>query len=293
MGKILLTQSSLDMQAIHRLQLSDIKAGLALTEAEGWPHTAADWYLHFQLGKGWGMVNGDGQLLGTAVWWPQGARAGTLGLVVVRRSARGRGIAAKLVDAALAEAGQRRMRLVATPAAQPLYRRRGFEDLGAVRQFQGNLKAGAPAGETGDLRVRPVEESDFGTLCDLDARAQGAPRRPLIKALMARSPGCIGERDGRAVGFALVREAGRGRVIGPVAAPGPDEAQEVIAPLLRSCPDGSHLRIDIPDPVDGLVAWLGTWGLEEVDQGFLMARGGNPAEGCDLNSYGLASQAFG
>ena len=97
------------------------------------------------------------------------------------------------------------------------------------------------------------------------------------------------ERAGVAAGFGFRRAFGRGNLIGPIVAPGDQDARALFDALLT---DGFN-RIDIADAAAGLVPVLEGAGLEPVDTVVSMANAPWPAPGGQVRLYALSSQAFG
>src|SRR5690606_39248983 len=102
-----------------------------LVTAVGWPHRRADVQDLIALGHGRIVRDGAGGLLGVGLWWPLGARAARIGLVVVDPASQGRGLGRRMMETLIAEAG-RPIMLLATRAGRPLYDRLGFVAAGAV-----------------------------------------------------------------------------------------------------------------------------------------------------------------
>src|SRR5205085_3245778 len=104
---------------------------------------------------------------------------------------------------------------------------------GTVVQHQGVAAPPEPAPPPRGMRLRPAIPADLPAIAALDRAACGMDRTHLMAALLDH-PGGVALEDGGAVaGFALLRRFGRGRVIGPVAAPDLERATAVIAPLLE------------------------------------------------------------
>lgn len=270
---------------------ADLPAALALTQAQNWSHQMHDWALHLRLGRGFGARDADGSLLGTAIWWDWGAALATLGLVVVRPDAQGRGIGRRLMHAILGETGARDVGLVATNAGLKLYQDCGFVTTGGVLQCQGTVRGRgttAPAG----LRLRALRPTDRDTLLALDAAATGAGRAALLDAILsAGMPALVAEDAGGALGYALLRPAGRGVTVGPLVA---RDEQVAIALATAALDQVEGLaRLDVPAAATALVAALESRGLVVVDRVTAMLRGPAPAVRGDVQRFGLASQAFG
>lgn len=279
--------------AVRRLAADDLPAALRLTQAQNWSHRLHDWELHLRLGRGWGVVDDRGDLLGTALWWAYGPKFGSVGLVVVRPDRQGRGIGRQLMTAVLEDAGDRSLQLQATQAGLELYRRSGFVEVGTLAQRQGvpGLAAIAPAPPDTTLRV--IEAADVPALVTLDAAAVGAPRRALVTAVLeVGHGGVLAERGGQAVGYALRRPSGRGTTVGPVVATDENVAIALVAHQLGASDD--FTRLDVPTSATALAAFLDAAGLPAVDHVTPMLRGPAPVgANAAARTYGLASHALG
>lgn len=276
---------------VRPLAAADLPAALELTQLQKWSHRLDDWELHFRLGRGFGAVDDDGRLLGTTLWWAYGDAFGTVGLVVVHPDAQGRGIGRKLMDAAIADAGDRTLRLCATQAGLELYRRCGFVAGGIVAQRQGNVVAAPAPAVAPDVTLRDFAPTDVAAATALDARAVGAPRAALVADVARISTGgVVAERDGRVVGFALLRSSGRGTSLGPLVAS--DETLAVQLVAYAAARHTGFLRIDIPTSATRLAAYLDACGLPAVDHVVVMTRGPAPTPSGDAATFGLVSQAL-
>jgi GNAT superfamily N-acetyltransferase len=276
---------------IRRLQPDDLNAALKLTQAEQWSHRLEDWQFHYRLGRGWAICDDGGVLVGTASWWSYGEHHGSVGLVLVDRSQQGKGIGRQLMDTIIDDAGSRSLQLIATQAGLKLYRQCGFREVGLIEQRQGILSASSLPAPAERITFRAASADDFEALAILDAAAFGAPRRELIRQVLAEGTGIVATLDGHLAGFAMKRQAGRGTLIGPVVADTESLAIALVAQTLTSTT--GFTRIDIPAEASGLARWLDTVGLVRVDTVTAMLLGERPELHTGVLTFGLASQAFG
>ena len=75
--------------------------------------------------------------MATILMTPYGEDAATINMVIVDAAIRGRGLGRKLMEEALARAGERTSYLVATQEGLPLYEKLGFVATGKIVQHQG------------------------------------------------------------------------------------------------------------------------------------------------------------
>lgn len=226
------------------MQPGDIAAARALSQAQGWPHTEADWTMHLALGEGQVATLHDGSIIGTILWWAWGSDAGTLGLIIVDQQYRGRGIGQRLMSQAMTRLGERKLQLVSTKAGTALYRGAGFQPVAQIVQLQGQLDSlQAPPGDH-RLALKPVTGKDLPALRRLDSAATRMDRSILLQQLSQSTGGYILMRDQHAVGFALRRRSGKGITVGPVVARDQSDAKLLLSQLLAGS-TGFH-RIDLP-----------------------------------------------
>jgi predicted N-acetyltransferase YhbS len=274
---------------MRALQPADLPEAHGLSQAVSWPHRAEDWAFALSLGDGLALELG-GRLVGTAMSWPFGERWGALGMVIVAPELQGRGLGRRLMDAAVAQLGERGIQLHATPAGEPLYRSFGFVATATIRQHQGAaFSVGLVPPRAGE-RLRPAGHADLPVLERLDAAATGMARGAAIATLLREAEAIVLDRDGVASGFAMLRRFGRGQVIGPVIAPDQDAARLLVAHWLGQR-QGEFIRIDVTED-SALSPWLEAAGLPEVDLVTRMVRGTPPAPAA-VRAFGLISQALG
>jgi len=278
------------MMIMRRMRPGDLPAALKLTQAVQWSHRLEDWQFHSRLGQGWAACDDDDTLLGTATWWSYGEHHGSVGLVVVDGSQRGKGIGRQLMDTIIDDAGSRSLQLVATQAGLKLYKQCGFREVGLIEQRQGVLSSPVYPPPS-NAALREATADDFHALRTLDAAAVGAPRHELIQQLLTIGSGFVATLVRHPAGFVVKRQAGRGTLIGPVVADTESVAIALVAKALRSC--SGFVRIDIPSTAQQLAGWLDTVGLAKVDTVTAMRRGAAPEANAGARTFALVSQAFG
>lgn len=264
-----------------------IEGAVALSRQEKWPHRPQDWQMALQLSSGAVALDDEGRVTGTILVTPYGADCAMINMVIVDRNVRGKGLGRRLMDQALALAGDRPLRLVATTDGMPLYQKLGFVPSGTILQHQGTVaQLVAPDG------VEAARIDDLSDIKALDRDAYGADREALIDALAEHGQLAVIRRNGAIDAYAAIRPFGRGEVIGPVIAGSAADARALISFFAAPRP-GAFLRVDT-DSRTGIAGWLEDIGLAHAGGGVAMDRPPKTgAEQARPKVYALANQALG
>lgn len=289
-GEIALRETNADGVTLRPLEAADLDAAHALSVAVRWPHRLEDWRFVAALGQGLVAVR-DGEVVGTALGWHWDNSQAIFGMVIVAPQVQGRRIGQRLMQGLLDSAGERAVMLHATAEGRGLYERLGFVRHGEIRQHQGQARQAPLLMPGAGERLRPLGRGDSDRLVELDAQASGMPRGAAIRALLDTAETVVLDRDGEAVGFAVLRRFGRGHAIGPVVAPSLASAKALIAHWSNLCA-GKFLRIDV-EAGGGLIEWLEEIGLRRVGMVAIMSRGEIPRRGPETGLYAILSQALG
>ncbi|ETA49382.1 GNAT family N-acetyltransferase [Ponticoccus alexandrii] len=255
-----------------------LEGAQALSTAVGWAHRVEDWALNLSVSRGViGLA--EGRVVATALCSLHGPVA-TLNMIIVDDSMRGRGLGRKVMEAAMAQAEDREMRLVATPEGMPLYRKLGFVESGRIIQMGGTARAATPEC---DVQVGPADPQ---RLAEMDFTASGMERGALL-ARVAEA----GETLTAEGGFAMLRQFGRGHVLGPVVARDTATARALIATAACRM-EGRPLRIDVYEDT-GLVPFIEELGLTIAGSGTPMVCGAKERPQSAFRTHALMSQALG
>jgi predicted N-acetyltransferase YhbS len=275
---------------IRPMNATDVPDAQALTASFKWPHRREDWALMQALGDGL-VAEREGKLAGTGVAWRYGESWASLGAIGVYAELQGKGIGRGLLRGLMAPLNDRNLVLHATRAGMPLYAAEGFAPSWTIVQHQAVAGRPEPAPPPPGTRLNPATPADLAAIAGLDRMACGMDRTTLLAKLLGEPGGIVLEGRGGITGFALTRLFGRGRVIGPVAAPDLARAKALIASLIERHA-GEFLRIDFPKEC-GLAPWLATAGLPETGTVVRMVRGTDAPSHGAVRTFALASQAFG
>ncbi|WP_110706984.1 GNAT family N-acetyltransferase [Salinicola sp. CR57] len=280
------------VSAARPLESGDLHHLHQLAVSVAWPHRARDLRLLMALGRGYLALDEIERVLASGMYFEMGEDFAMLGMMITAPRLQTFGAGRWLLDRILADCGGRDLRLNATRAAYRLYESAGFVPVATVHQRQGMVGEG-PLPESGaTCPVRTLQASDLTALRMLDQVAFGAERRAVLDALFAVSEGTVAVRDGAAAGFALIRDFGRGRVIGPVVAEDEAMAMALIAPLVREH-RGQFLRIDTTCDTPTFFAFLDAAGLDAFDTVTQMRLGQQRGGDGPVRTFGLAAHTLG
>jgi GNAT superfamily N-acetyltransferase len=247
-------------EQVRALDPRHVAGCLALSQAARWNQNAADWRLMLEIGRGWGVALADGTLAASTLVLPFGGFA-WVSMVLVLPDQRRKGCATRLLRVALDDLAQRKLTpiLDATPAGRAVYVHEGFHDTWGFRRFELRQAVSLPGLPEG---VRPLQDADWPRVLELDARAFGASRERLLRALAARLPQAALVCDGGAGlhGFLLGRDGREARQLGPLVARDAGTARALLCAALRAVPP--PLYLDIVDRETGLIAWLESLGFD-------------------------------
>nr|WP_281434986.1 GNAT family N-acetyltransferase [Rhizobium lemnae] len=265
----------------------DVPRLYELSIAVNWPHRPKDWEMAINLGRGYVARDEIGRVLGSAMWFPMGETLASIGMVITSPRLQDHGAGRWLMQHVLADTRARSKVLNATKAAYRLYLSLGFSSRTSVFQHNG-IASKVPDGPD---HARPMLADHAQAIVALDALAYGADRRALFERLFPVSEGTVILQDGIVCGFALCREFGRGRVIGPVVAKTEQDAIALIRPHVIAHKD-QFLRMDTRAEGGLLRRFLDEAGIAFYDTVTTMTLGEVP-HGGSVTTYGLANQAFG
>lgn len=266
---------------IRAMLRRDIPLGLALCRENGWNQTASDWEQLLALGgEGCIVAEVEGAVVGTLTTVRYDRRFAWIGMVLVERSMRGRGIATALMNHALEALRDVPARLDATPAGQPVYGRLGFvEESRFCRMARGTTPVGS-----GELRPprwsRPMTTADFDAVVALDREVFGADRSALLGWALRTAPDLawiVGDVS-CVRGYCFGRAGHRWPQIGPIMADSLDVGIDLVSAAGAALGGGS-LVVDASSGVPGWIACLASVGFAEQRPFIRMRRGVAPEPG--------------
>lgn len=263
-----------------------------LTVSVFWPHRASDIEMVLGLGTGYLALDEIGRPLSSVMGFPSGDDFTMLGMMVTTPRLQSQGTGGRLLRRVMTEQAGRDLRLSATRQGYRLYEGAGFTPVRLVYQHQGVARAIRPPEPVQGVSIRPMQESDLPAIRALDTHAYGAARTAILDALLRVSEVLVAERGGAIEGYAMIRNFGKGRVIGPLVAEQDGVAMQLAAEFIIAH-EGQFLRLDTIIESERFEAFVSAAGLGVYDTVTDMRYGRLRRASSGPMTYGLAMQSLG
>lgn len=276
------------------MNTADIAAGLELCRAAHWNQTSRDWELFLHLSPaGCRVAVKDEQVVGTVATVRYEDRFSWIGMVLVDPAERGQGVGARLISEALeALDGMPSIRLDATPAGHPVYRKLDFIDeyrlsrMETVVMTDGLLQSGN--------RARPMTQEDLPAVAAFDREVFGADRRVTLGWLLDGAPeyAWVVAEQGQVVGYTFGRHGFNFEHLGPVIAEDQCTARRLVSACLHQ-QAGKRFILDASHHESDWRAWLESIGFHEQRPFIRMFYRNNPFPGLPPKQFGILGPEFG
>jgi predicted N-acetyltransferase YhbS len=240
---------------------NDLATADRLRASLGWNQTIADWQRLLSLApEGCFVAEQEGRIVGTCTSVTYGNALAWIGMMMVHPDHRGQGIGSALLQGCVDHLRRRSVRCIkldATPMGRPLYARIGFVPEWTLTRWEhhGSPFAIEPASDS----IQSLSERHWPAVLDLDAKAFGVPRGPLLQSIANDSQRTlVFESGGAVLAFGMLCDGACADYLGPVSAR--TEPGERLVRCLLSGHDGQPVFWDIPDlnePASRLARRLG------------------------------------
>jgi ribosomal protein S18 acetylase RimI-like enzyme len=276
---------------IRLLGSEDLPAAMRLKEAAGWNQTEEDWLRLLRLEpRGCFAAASGGRLVGTATTTRYGRELAWVGMVLVDPEFRRRGIASRLMRAALAYLdgeGVRAVKLDATPDGRHVYEGFGFEAELLIERWARSTEGGQ------DSDPSPFDSAVLAKILELDRDAFGADRARLIELLVAQSAGTFVKSEGERVkGYALTRAGALADYVGPLVASDFETASGLLDEALARHA-GRPLYLDVTTRFESLAGTLAGRGFRKQRDLVRMRRGAETRAGTSAKVFAIAGPEVG
>ncbi len=263
-----------DLPHIRALQVDDLQDALALSTSAGWNQRLDDWRLLRSVARGGSFAAVSGtKVVGTAMAIDYG-RFAWIAMMLVEPAHRGRGLGARLLEAAMAAvAADLPIRLDATPAGRGLYLKYGFEDEAML------TRSVAPAGRAvvpaiaGGAAVRALTAADLPEVTRADAAVFGGDRGAVLQWALEQAPqyARVVDGDSGPPQYCFGRPGRLFEQVGPVVAANDVSARALVIAALLSA-EGRAVVVDAFQARGAFTEWLRGCGFEGERPLFRMGR---------------------
>ncbi len=280
---------------LKELTTRDTGQAIRLSDAERWNQTRKDWDLLIQNPQNVCLAaEADGKIIGTATAINYDNEVIWIGMVLVNRKYRGKGVSKMLLSGLFDALGScRSIKLDATPAGQPVYQKFGFHSEYVIQRMTIS-SVSAKTLSFDDEFLECVQSNNISEIIEYDRQVFGAYRKQLIEFLIESDPenAWMVKREGKIHGIALGRKGSRFQQIGPVLASSTEDAQKLIAKFLSGL-EGQSVVVDILDDKKELMNWLIILGFSQQRHFVRMYQNENPFPGMPENQFLICGPEFG
>jgi GNAT superfamily N-acetyltransferase len=281
--------------SIRQMRAVDLDQAFGLSLNESWNQTMNDWKLLFDNPENVCIVaEKDNMVVGTATALNHENKIAWIGMVLVDKSLRGQGAGKMLLENIINRLEHvESVKLDATPAGEPLYRKLGFiAEHKIFRMTADCLNYSSDLGHS----VEPdnIDKDNFSEVTKLDREIFGADRHYLLMNLLSKNPGRAYylKKENSPDGYVFGRAGSRFNYVGPVSALNKESAKELILKALKSL-NGQNIAIDILEDKVDLISWLESIGFVKQRHFVRMYLKVNPYPGIVKNQYLISGPEFG
>jgi GNAT superfamily N-acetyltransferase len=280
---------------IRLMKPDDMDQALNLSISEGWNQTANDWRLLLENpGNRCIIAEKDNRVAGTATALNHSGKVAWIGMVLVDPSLRGQGAGKMLLTNIIDKIRHSEsVKLDATPAGEPLYRKLGFlPEYKIFRMTRASLDFVSDINDIGT--VYNTDMSVYPELVRIDGTIFGAGRSYLLTKLFQYYPekAFYHLANEKVDGYAYGRDGTRFNYIGPVNATSSATARALIARALKNL-DNQPVALDILEDKEDLIRWLESIGFVKQRHFLRMYLKDNPYPGIPDNQYLISGPEFG
>ncbi|MFC4871407.1 GNAT family N-acetyltransferase [Negadavirga shengliensis] len=249
---------------IKNLEFKDLEVAMRLKDEEGWNQTVEDWKLFYEQNPHLCLkAEVDGETVATVTAINYQNRLSWIGMMLVDKRYRGRGISQSLMGAIIDRLQDcSSVKLDATPAGFHVYKKLGFEkEYSLNRMVRVDQSKMIP--DEAMVHMRPIEEKDMTTILKLDIPVFGADRQAVLRHLRRTFPeGAMGIWEEEELkGFLFCRKGSRYIQLGPMVAYEDAFALRLLKSAIHKF-SGERLVLDIAMDKKNLIEGLKEAGFE-------------------------------
>ncbi|MEA3462759.1 MAG: GNAT family N-acetyltransferase [Bacteroidota bacterium] len=280
---------------LRKMMLSDMDSLMKLKDVEGWNQLEKDWALLISYKESVNLVAVlDDRIVGTTTAINYDNTVAWIGMMLVDRNYRGRGIARLLLLETIDKLHRcKSIKLDATPAGRPVYLKLGFRDEYTLYRMT-NPSVSQVSLNDFPFNTKQIKPADIPEVAAFDKKVFGADRTELIRCLYDSYPelGWLIKEDNHIAGFCLGRRGQNFTQIGPVSA----FSSNGVKALIQSAMDqltGQAVVADICAAKSEILGWLEACGFISQRPFERMYLAGNPHPGIIENQYLISGPELG
>lgn len=280
---------------VRTMQAGDAVAAMKLSAAEGWNQTANDW--NFLIGDPRNIcitAKCEEEIIGTTTAISYSDQLAWIGMVLVKKTYRGRGISKLLLEHVFEKLESfPSVKLDATVQGQQVYKKFGFKDEYRIARMV-NTAAKKIAIPGGNALPEPIRLEHIPEIIALDEIVFGVNRTPLIEMLIRTYPHKAWAllQNNHVTGFALGRDGSKYHHIGPVIAPTQWDANILMMHALDKLA-GKPVVVDVLCDKEELMHSLAVIGFSTQRHFTRMYKAENPFRGTSSKLYAICGPEFG
>ena len=281
---------------LRKMELSDMEGLMKLKDAEGWNQQEKDWALLISYNKSVNLVAVlDDHIVGTVTAINYDNTVAWIGMMLVDRDYRGRGIARLLLLDAIDKLNKcNSIKLDATPAGRPLYLKLGFKDEYTLYRMTNASVSKISPDEDASPRAEQIRPVDIPEVAAYDKKVFGADRAALISQLFKAYPDLAWfiKENNSIAGFCLGREGKNYTQIGPVSASSSNGARALVRSAINRL-TGQPVVVDICAAKSEIQGWLEACGFKSQRPFERMYLRDNPCPGIIEKQYLICGPELG
>ncbi len=280
---------------LRKMGLSDMDSLMKIKNAEGWNQLEKDWAFLINYRESVNLVAiQDDRIVGTVTAINYANKVAWIGMMLVDRDYRGRGISKLLLNDAIRKLKRSiSIKLDATPAGKPVYLKRGFVVEHTLYRMT------HPSVSKISLKITSIETAqvlpeDLLEVVGFDRRVFGADRADLIRFLYNNYPelAWLAREKESLAGFCMGRRGDQFTQIGPLYASSANCAKALIHSAVNQI-TGQAVVVDIQGDKSGIKQWLESYGFTLQRPFDRMYLNHNPHPGNIENQYLISGPELG
>ena len=248
---------------IRPMNINDLGRAMELSCSEGWNQTGRDWKLLLENSINTCIVaEFNGNVIGTATALNHSNKVAWIGMVIVDKRIRGQGVGKMLLaDIIDALKSIDSIKLDATPAGLPLYKKLGFKEEFLIYRMINSSTVNAGRSDS-DYEPVSIDHTSLPEVLEADRVLFGTDRSYLLRTLFESYPekAFIIRDSNKLSGYIFGRDGIRYNYIGPLFAFSSDAARSLFTKALQSL-SGKPVALDVLEDKADFTAWLESAGF--------------------------------